>query len=81
MSIDKIYFPGLLEEMREASVDYSKKNFKQKVIRVYIKCLKTNRIPLAARIAEKYRKELTEPLRSDMPISMQYSLFAANILK
>lgn len=78
--IDKIYLPGLLQEMLDASEDYSKKFFRQKVIRIYSKCLRSHRIHLAVKIAEKYRKELTSDLRSDLSIAQQYALFAANIL-
>jgi hypothetical protein len=78
--IDRISVPGLIKEMQEACEDYDKKYFRQKVLRVYMKCLKSNRIKLAVAIATKYRKELTEPVRSDMAISQQYALFASNII-
>lgn len=81
MNIDKIPFQGILREMQEWSEDHSKKIFREKVIKVYMKCLRFNKIKLATKIAEKYRKELTETLRSDLSIAMNYSLFAANIYR
>lgn len=77
--IHEISLPGLLSEMQEWSEDYSKKILRQKVIIIYMKCLKLNKINLAVKIAEKHRKALTEPLRSDISISNQYAIFAANI--
>lgn len=77
--IYEISLPGLLSEMQEWSEDYSKKMFRQKVIRIYMKCLKLNKVNLAVKIAEKHRKALTEPLRSDMSIANKYAIFAANI--
>jgi hypothetical protein len=78
---NRIPFKNLLSEMQEADKEYTKKYFRQKVIRIYMKCLKSNRINLAVKIAEKYRKELTEPLRSDLFIAEQYSLFVKNLFK
>jgi len=77
----KIQIQGLLSELQEWSNDHSKKLFRDKVIRVYTKCLIKNKILLAIKIAEKYRKELTTELRSDMEIADNYALFAANITK
>lgn len=79
--IHEIPFPGLLRELKEWSDDHSKRLFRDKVIRVYTKCLFRNHIQLAARIAEKYRKELTSVFRSDMSIAQNYSLFVANLYK
>lgn len=76
-----IPFPGLLNELIEWSEDHSKKLFRSKIIRIYTKCLFRNKLQLAVKIATKYRKELTNELRSDMSIAMQYSLFAHNITK
>lgn len=77
--IHEIHFPGLMQEMLDWSEDYNKKYFRQKIIRVYIKCLKANKVNLAVKIAEKHRKALTETLRSDMAIATQYSIFAARV--
>jgi hypothetical protein len=76
-----IPFKGLISEISEWADDYSKKIFRDKVFRVYIKCLTANKILLATKIYEKYRKELTSTLRSDLSISMQYSLFVQNLFK
>ena len=79
--IHEIPLPGLLKELQEWSEDHSKKLFREKIIRVYMKCLKTNRIKLAVRIAEKYRKELTSTLRSDLSMADNYTLFINNLFK
>ena len=79
MNIDKIPIEGLLTEMQEWADDHSKKIFREKVIRVYIKCLRRNKILLATKISEKYRYELTRTLRSDLSIAANYSLFANNL--
>jgi len=81
MNTDKIHLPGLLAEIQAAAEDYDKKYFRNKVMRIYAECLKSNRILLATKIAEKYRKELTETLRSDLSIAEMYSIFATNISK
>lgn len=80
-NIDRIDFKGLLSEMQEWADDHSKKLFRDKVIRIYTKCLTRNKILLATRIAEKYRKELTTELRSDMEIATNYALFAAKVMR
>jgi hypothetical protein len=80
-NIDKIPFDGLIYEMNEWTKDHSKKLFRQRVIRIYTKCLVRNKILLATKIAEKYRKELTSELRSDMAIAANFALFANNLFK
>ena len=80
-NIERIPFKNLLSELQEWSDDHSKKLFRDKVIRIYTKCLKRNKILLATKIAEKYRKELTSELRSDMSVAANYALFAANLMK
>lgn len=79
--IDRIYVQGFIKELQEWADDHSKKMFRAKVLRVYLKCARAGKIKLAVRIAEKYRKELTEPLRSDLPMAMNYALFVNNITK
>lgn len=81
MNTDQISFNNLLSELQEWSDDHSKKLFRDKVIRIYTKCLTRNKILLATNIAEKYRKELTTELRSDMDVATNYALFAANLMK
>lgn len=79
MSINEIYLPGLIDEMIAQSDDYTKKFFRQKIIRVYIKCLRSGRTLLATKIAEKYRHQLTETLRSDQTVSTMYAIFASKV--
>jgi hypothetical protein len=66
--------------MQEWADDHSKQLFRDKVIRIYTKCLTRNKILLATKISEKYRKELTTELRSDMAIATNYALFAAKVM-
>lgn len=79
MNINKIHLPGLFKEMEDAAIEYEKVLFRQKVFRIWIKCLKSGRLVLADKIVKKYKKELTEPIRFDRSIAMQYSLFVNNL--
>lgn len=81
MNIERLPFKGILEEMQSWSDSYSKKLFRDKIIRVYIKCLKSNRILLATKIADKYRTELTSTLRTDLDIATNWALFCNTLNK
>lgn len=70
---------GFLNELKEWSDDRSKKLFRNKVQMIYFKCLRRNRIKTAVRIADKYKKELAETLRSDLSIAMRHALFTNSI--
>ena len=80
-NITRLPFPGLINELLEWQEDHSKKVFRSKVIRIYVKCLRRGKIELAVKIAKKYHSELTNNLRSDFDIATNFSLFLRNIQK
>lgn len=74
--IDKIRFPGLLMSLSEVCDKYTEDYRRQRVLRIFIKCLKLNKGKLAAKIAAKYKTLLTS--ESDATVALKYSLTSLN---
>ena len=77
--VDEIKFPELFVTLSEVCDAYTEDYRRQRVLRIFIKCLRHNKGKLAAKIAAKHKTLLTT--QSDMSVAMSYSLLASPLGK
>jgi hypothetical protein len=74
--VNKIPYISIMQDMLEWSKHHSDTLYANKVMRVYVKCLRTGREKLAAKIAAKHAAILRS-MRDDRVMALAYALFAS----